>query len=112
MHLASACALAGTLAACGTPQTASVAGGEAHALKGPDFVVKGATDFDQKWIDETTEAGIAALGWKRPAPRPQEWDRPLARAVPPAPPAAAPAPAKKKSVLRRFLDRVRQKPAA
>jgi hypothetical protein len=62
-----------------------VSGGEDHALKGPQFVIKGATDFDQRWIDETTEAGIAALGWQRPAARPAEWDKPLAKAADPAP---------------------------
>jgi hypothetical protein len=76
--------------------------------------VKGATDFDQRWIDETTEAGIAALGWKRPAPRPAEWDKPLARSTMPAAPIAAtpavaadPAPKKKRwrDRLRRLLHR-------
>lgn len=82
---------------------ASVTGGEDHALKGPDFVVKGATDFDQRWIDETTEAGVAALGWKRPAARPAEWDKPLSRDAEAAP---APAPAAKKKP--RWRDRVRR----
>ncbi len=67
-------------------------GGEAHALKGPEFVVKGATDFDQRWIDDTVEAGVAALGWQRPAERPPEWDKPLA---PAAAVASIPAPKKK-----------------
>jgi len=82
---------------------ASVAGGEDHALKGPEFVVKGATDFDQRWIDETTEAGIAALGWKRPEPRPPEWDKPLAKT------AAVSQPVKKKRGWNLFHTR---KPAA
>lgn len=75
-------------------------GGEGGALKAPEFAIRGATDFDQKWIDETTEAGVAALGWPRPAPRPAEWDRPLA---PAATAGAAPAPKKK-----RLGDRVRR----
>lgn len=83
----------------------SVADGEAHALKGPDVAIKGATDFDQRWIDETTEAGIAALGWPRPAARPPEWDKPLAKEAAAAP---APAPVKKK---RRWLDRLRGEPS-
>jgi hypothetical protein len=76
----------------------SVADGEAHALKGPEVAIKGATDFDQRWIDETTEAGIAALGWQRPSARPPEWDKPLSRTADASPlPAAKPPPAKKRN---------------
>lgn len=81
-------------------------GSEGGALKGPDFAVKGATEFDQRWIDETTEAGIAALGWQRPGPRPPEWDKPLARNKPTIEQAAA-APEKKKL---RWRDRFRKHP--
>ncbi|WP_456681659.1 hypothetical protein [Bradyrhizobium sp. USDA 3311] len=85
---------------------ASVTGGESNALKGPEFVVKGATDFDQRWIDETTEAGIAALGWKRPEPRPPEWDKPLSRDVAQAAP--RPASVAKQPQKKRLRDRVRR----
>ncbi|MGX9389745.1 hypothetical protein ACWX0K_11035 [Nitrobacteraceae bacterium UC4446_H13] len=96
--------IAATLAACGTQPKGSVAGGEAHALRAPPYQVKGATDYDQQWIDETTEAGVAALGWPRPKPRPAEFDRPK---VAPQP-AAAPPPAKKK----RWFERFRRKAAS
>src|SRR5689334_1702336 len=79
IRLASACALAMLLAACGTSPKGSVLGSEGAALKAPAFVVKGKTSHDQAWIDETVEAGVSGLGWKRPAARPKEWDRPLAR---------------------------------
>jgi hypothetical protein len=78
IRLAGVLALAGMLAACGTKPKGSVLGSEGGAIKPPDYAIKGATDFDQRWIDETVETGVSALGWKRPAPRPPEWDRPLA----------------------------------
>lgn len=101
IRLACVFVIAATLAACGTQPKVSVAGGEAHALRAPPYQVKGATPYDQDWIDETTEAGVAGLGWQRPAPRPPELDRP--RVAPK--PQAVPAPAKKK----RWLDRFRRK---
>lgn len=92
----------------------SVIGGVDQVIKAPEFVVKGATDFDQRWIDETTEAGIAGLGWKRPEARPPEWDKPLSRnpkatIVDPADPAPAAKPAKKKRA--KWLDMLRGKKA-
>ena len=103
IRLASASALALALAACGTSPKGSVLGSEGGALKGPEFAIRGKTEFDQRWIDETTEAGIEALGWKRPAPRPAEWDKPLARNV------VAPAPVKKK---KRWLNLLRREPVS
>jgi hypothetical protein len=100
-----------TLAACGTSPKGSVVGSEAGALKAPEFAVKGATDFDQRWIDETTEAGVASLGWKRPEARPPEWDKPLSRDV--AAPAPAAEPAKAKPVKKKhWWNRLRRKAAS
>jgi hypothetical protein len=80
------------LTACaGTPRVASVQGGEKHALTGPEYAIKGATQYDQNWIDETTEAGVSALGWKRPKPRPPHFDAkpiPVKAAPPPITPNA------------------------
>jgi hypothetical protein len=80
-----------------------VAGGEAHALQAPKYQVKGATPYDQGWIDETTEAGVAALGWERPQPRPPELDAPKV--------AAKPAPAAQKPTVKKkhWYDRLRRK---
>lgn len=98
------------MAACGTLPKGSVVGSEGGALKGPEIAVKGATDFDQRWIDETTEAGIAALGWQRPGPRPPEWDKPLSKRPSIAAVVEGPPPAKKKP---RWRDRfLRKGPAA
>jgi len=83
-----------------------VTGGLDTVIKAPEVAVKGATDFDQRWIDETTEAGVSALGWKRPAPRPPEWDKPLSRNVP-----ADPAPAAKPVKKKRWLDILRRRKA-
>lgn len=61
------------LMGCGTPRVASVSG-EARVITAPEYALKGATTYDQNWIDETTEAGVAGLGWKRPKPRPPAFD--------------------------------------
>lgn len=83
MKLVLACAIASILAGCGTLQTGSVAGGEAHALTGPEYAIAGKSSHDQEWIDETIEAGVASLGWARPKPRPAEWDKPAPAAPTP-----------------------------
>ena len=94
--------LAMTTAACGHNAEVSVTGGEARAIEPPEYEIKGATDFDQRWIDRTVEAGVAGLGWQRPKERPAAWDaKPAPRAV-----AAPPVPAKKKrSLLKRMFKR-------
>lgn len=76
-------------------------------LKGPEVAVKGATDFDQRWIDETTEAGIAGLGWQRPAARPPEWDKPLAKHARAPIPDVIPPDAKPVVKKKRWRDRIR-----
>lgn len=77
--------IAAMLAACGTPQVGSV-GGESRVITAPEYSLKGATPYDQEWIDETTEAGIAGLGWKRPKPRPASFDaKPVVKAAAPKP---------------------------
>jgi hypothetical protein len=45
-------------------------GGACSAFPRPQYQVKGQTVFDQRWADETTEAGVAGCGWKRPQARP------------------------------------------
>ena len=44
--------------------------GASNSFVAPKYQVLGKTRYDQKWIDQTTEAGIAGFGWKRPAKRP------------------------------------------
>ena len=106
------CASALILAGCGSLKVASVAGGEARALKAPPCVVKATTRPGQRWVDETTEAGVAALGWQRPRAAcsngvrtrkrisaspfvPAKASTPASGPVAP-PPTSAPAPPKKR----------------
>ncbi len=56
-------------------------------LTPPAVEIRGATVHDQRWIDGTIEAGVQGLGWKRPGPRPPEWDAPRASAKAARPPA-------------------------
>lgn len=64
------CALAMTMAGCGTLRPASVQGGECRVFSAPSFQVRGQTVRDQIWVDETIESGIASCGWTRPPRRP------------------------------------------
>jgi hypothetical protein len=49
---------------------ASVLDGACKAFPEPKQQMYGVAAVDQQYIDESTEAGIAACGWERPAPRP------------------------------------------
>lgn len=71
---------------------ATLTGGACSAFPEPAYQIKGRTKTDQRWADETTEAGVAGCGWKRPAHRPVAMD-----AKPAVVPAVAiePAPASK-----------------
>lgn len=72
---------------------ATLTNGACSAFPAPAVQIKGRTQADQRWADETTEAGIAGCGWKRPARRPAAMDaRPVAAApvpeIEPLPPTA------------------------
>lgn len=56
---------------CANSLPASVAGGECKVFAAPDYVIRGRAKADQAWIDDNTEAGIAACGWPRPKNRPE-----------------------------------------
>jgi hypothetical protein len=91
--------LAMTLAACGHSPPVSVTSGEARAIEPPEFEVRGATTFDQRWIDATVEAGVTGLGWPRPKPRPANLDKPFE----PPPVAKPPVKKKKRGLLKRLI---------
>ena len=55
-------------AGCGTPRPGS-ARGECQIFTRPATVVLGQTAYDQGWIDDQIESGVAGCGWKRPARR-------------------------------------------
>lgn len=92
MRLALLALLAPLLGACATNGGGSVAGGECKFLERPTYVVRGARQYDQDWIDSTIEGGVGACGWQRPAPRPSQMDAPVVK----TPAKAAPAPKKPK----------------
>lgn len=86
-----------SLAGCASnPKIASVKEGAAKVFDPPPCAVRATTRIGQRWISETIEGGIAALGWKRPE-----------KVCPPdatAAKAAAPPPAKK-PLWRRAIGR-------
>lgn len=91
---------AAMLGGCMQTLSGSIAGGESKVFERPPYVVLGKTRYDQGWIDSQVEGGVAAFGWKRPAPRPAALDAPAGRK------AATPAPAKKRGLVKRIKDRV------
>ena len=61
---------------CQHTAPATVEGGVCKAIGStPEYAVRGATPYDQVWIDQITEAQVAACGYGRPKPRPPEFDR-------------------------------------
>jgi hypothetical protein len=80
------------LAGCsGTNLPASVLGGECKVFERPEYVIKGAKRYDQRWIDGNIEAGIGACSWARPKARPASFDAPsTGSAVVPAAPVKKP----------------------
>jgi hypothetical protein len=79
---------------CAGSLPASVAGGECKLFAPPDYAIRGKTQFDQNWIDDTEEAGIAGCKWSRPKARPA----PIARVTSAAPHKAVPLPPVKSNV--------------
>ena len=63
-----------SLPGCVSNDTIRSLDGAKEAFEAPPYVVKGKTSYDQRWIDGQVEAGVAALGWSRPKPRPVELD--------------------------------------
>lgn len=61
--------------------------GACDAFRAPAVPIKGKTKPDQLWVDDTTESGVAACGWKRPkAPAPAKIQKvKVAAQVEPAP---------------------------
>ncbi|BAL76017.1 hypothetical protein [Bradyrhizobium cosmicum] len=87
------------LAACGHGGPASIAGGECRIFERPQYEVLGRQPYDQDWIDSQVEGGVGGCNWKRPAQRPPALDAAPVRQT-------APAPIKRKSLVRRIRDRV------
>jgi hypothetical protein len=94
------CAAGLLLTACQSGKMlTSIPSGEAKVFEAPPYAVRGVTKYDQGWIDSQVEGGVAAFGWPRPAARPAALDKhPAIR--------PAPAPAKKRGVVKRIKDRI------
>jgi hypothetical protein len=78
------------------PPIGSVEGGECKLTSTPQYAVLGKTDFDQRWINRTTEALVVGCNQPRPRSRVRPgWDTyTVGGKTVPVPP-VAPAPAKK-----------------
>lgn len=82
-------------------------GGECKAIPVAQYQIIGKTPFDQDYIDQVIESGVAACGWPRPAERPKNWDevRTYARTV-----AAAPPVVQRPGIYQRVKAKFRRKP--
>lgn len=72
------------------PKVATLKEGTCKILHTPQYAVRGATIYDQEWIDDVTEGLVGGCNQPRPKARPPEFDAP--KSVVPAP---KPAPKKK-----------------
>jgi hypothetical protein len=109
-------ALGLSLTACATSHDfATLSDGACKAFPRPTYQVKGKTAYDQRWADETTEAGIAGCHWQRPLKRPASLDpmplKAVAKAIEPTvqPWPDQPLPVKKPSLLQRLRSRFHHK---
>lgn len=63
-----------SLAACAPRGKFATVDEFCEALPEQKHVVIGLTEYDQPWIDDTSEAVISGCNRDRPQPRPAEWD--------------------------------------
>lgn len=64
------------LAGCVTTDGPGSVSGTCSVFTPPTYAVRGATQYDQDWIDPTIEGGVGACHWPRPAARPAALDAP------------------------------------
>lgn len=84
-------ALALPLGGCPSATRGSVAGGDCKIGHTPKYAVKGATSYDQEWIDDEIESLVRGCRQPRPLARPASLDAPPK----PTPGPAKPTPTKK-----------------
>lgn len=89
------------LAGCVTTDGPASVSGTCKVFDAPKYAVRGATQYDQDWIDPTIESGVGACKWPRPAARPPEMDAPRAVPLPKPRPVA-----KKRNLLQRAKAKV------
>ncbi len=79
--------IAAFLAGCaGEAPVGSVVGGECRLVSTPQYAVKGKTNYDQRWVNVTTESLVRGCGQARPAARPASFDQPVTAATEALPP--------------------------
>src|SRR5690349_20819745 len=82
--VATVAALGTLMAGCASSNLpASVKGGECYIFQAPDYAIRGKRQVDQNWIDDNTEAGIAACNWHRPKKRPSTHTATHQQSTPP-----------------------------
>jgi hypothetical protein len=91
--------LAPLLAACEFQTFKSSVAGSCGVFERPPYAVRGKTAYDQNVADNFVESGVAGCNWKRPSPRPASLDAAPDRKV-------APAPVKRRSLVKRIRDRI------
>lgn len=64
------------LGGCVTTDGPGSVSGTCSVFTPPTYAVRGATQYDQDWIDPTIEGGVGACHWPRPAARPAVMDAP------------------------------------
>lgn len=63
------------LAGCASKETfGTYTGGACDGFPRPEYQIKGATVYDQKWSDKVIEAGVQGCKWNRPEARPSSLD--------------------------------------
>ena len=82
-NILSICFVSILISGCAGSLPASVSGGECKVFAPPDYAIRGKTQVDQNWIDDTEESGIAACKWSRPKARPIVVSHAKATPLPP-----------------------------
>ncbi len=93
--------LVSTLGGCIQTLTGTIPGAESKVFNAPPYVVLGKAKYDQDVIDNWVEGGVAAYGWKRPAPRPAYIDAPIKGK-------SIAKPIKKPGLLKRIKNKITQ----
>lgn len=73
-------------------------------LHTPEYQVRGRTAYDQRWINQTTEALVVGFGQPRPKARPASFDAPRQAGAP----KAKVTPANANSTKRKWFQRPKQ----
>lgn len=66
------------LTSCASQQQSigSIMSGECRLVNTPSYAVRGRTNYDQAWVNKTTEALVDGCNQSRPKARPASFDAP------------------------------------